>query len=572
MYSFALCTGPQQTPAEGPRREFPLTPVKFPQFAPRAEGQASALRGDIPLVSLLQKIHRPADIKPSHFETTGIHVTPDAPPHDLLPDPSFLPPAAEWNALPPDELQAVNESTRKPLNNGNLSPGVQTYLERQKELRIANTAAFRTIRRIPAPAGETAARLGNAYEFYKNLEFLSGYWLDTSLPSAPEIDDNIPPHLQTHVRAGTGSQLPPDYRQNLLSAFIKLVAYDFGCNVSFPRTEPRLHLTPPGSAAPPSYFNSSVTFIYRTPTDRSSARGGVVEGPVAALSARSTTVFSTEADEQLDLAREVVAVLLTAQQRAREGKEERRFGDGKWWATKPRWGGGPGGPIGKEGDRVEALASLAATSQPTDLPTSNSSTANSDKEKALPTRESKVVAESKRQLSSISSPLPSSAPSAAKPSSKRTKKDGQMAAYDLYRKLLPPSPTWDRKARYLSIGSVPHAPYDDIFLVSALNHHISVVRARVPKGLLAELEGARVTGTDTGAGDAWDKVQMWRSKWFDLFLVEERLVAMDLIWGMMGWLMRKIDVPPAATTPLGGGVPPPAETGAETAGERMDLS
>lgn len=559
MYSFALPTGPPQpTPsAEGPRREFPVTPVKFPQFAPKAEGQASALRGDIPLVSLLQKIHRPADIKPSHFETIGIHVTPDAPLHDLLPDPSFLPPSSEWNSVPQDDLQALNESTRKPLNNGNLSPGAQTYLERQKELRIPNISAFRTIRRIPAPAGETAARLGNAYEFYKNLEFFSGYWPDTSLTSAPEIDDNIPPHLQTHVRTGSGSQLPPDYRQNLLSAFIKLVAYDFGCNVSFPRTEPRLHLTPAAAVAPPSYFNSSVTFIYRTPTDRSSARGGVVEGPVAALSARSTTGFSTEADEQLDLAREVVAVLLTAQQRAREGKEERRFGDGKWWATKPRWGGGPGGPIGKEGDRVEALANLASTSQP-DLPTSNASASNSDKEKELPTRESKVVTESKRQLSSISSPLPSSAsgPPSAKSSSKRPKKDGQMAAYDLYRKLLPPSPTWDRKARYLSIGSVPGASYDDIFLVSALNHHISVVRARVPKALLAELEGE-----NAAAAEAWDKVQMWRSKWFDLFLVEERLLAMDLVWGMMGWLMRKIQVPAQST-----------EGAAEGEAEKMDLS
>jgi hypothetical protein len=545
-------------------------------------------------------------------------VTPDASPADLFPDASFLPPTLEWNQLPLDDLQSLNEGTRKPLCNGNLSPGVQTYRERQKELRIDNTAAFRTIRRIPAPAGETPARLGNAYEFYKNLEFFSGYWPDTSLPAEPEVDETISTHLQTHVRTGTGAQLPPDYRQNLLSAFIKLVAYDFGCNVSFPRTEPRLHLMPPPasttataapSQSPPSYFNSSVTFIYRTPVARMTARAGIVEGPVAALSARSTTVFASPSDDILDLAREVVAVLLTAQQRAREGKEERRFGEGKWWTTKPRWGGGPGGPIGKEGDRVEALAGPEMTGQSMELstshgtaPSSSTSTATTPANTAKAGQESKVVTESKRQLSSITSPLPSSAGTStsskatsalgsSSSSSKRSKKDstGQMAAYDLYRKLLPPSPTWDRKARYLAIGSIPSAAYDDIFLVSALNHHVSVVRARIPKSLLAVLDGGDVESVCAGSGEGrgWDKVAMWRSKWYDLFLIDERCEAMDLVWGMMGWLMRKIEAEPSSTV---SSTPPPAaaptnpaaststshaepkQQTTETETDRMDLS
>ncbi len=273
-----------------PREIPPPTPVRFPRCVPQVGEHPSLTRGKVSLVPLLQNIHRPADIRLSHFEALGLHVIADASPQDLLPDTSFLPPVEDWNAIPQDDLLEANEATRKPLNNGNLSPGVQTYRERQKELLIDNAAAFRTIRRIPAPAGEVAARLGNAYEFYKNLEFFSGYWHDTSLGpegEAPQKDeiDTTPLHLQTHVRTGTGSQLPPDYRQHLLTAFVKLVAYDFGCNVSFPRVEPRLHLTPPQPPSPPSYFNSSVTFIYRTPTARASARAGIVEGPVAALSA-----------------------------------------------------------------------------------------------------------------------------------------------------------------------------------------------------------------------------------------------------------------------------------------------
>jgi hypothetical protein len=31
---------------------------------------------------------------------------------------------------------------------------------------------------------------------------------------------------------------------------------------------------------------------------------------------------------------------------------------------------------------------------------------------------------------------------------------------------------------------------------------------------------------------------MWRSRWFDLFLKEDRIQGMELIWGMMAWLMR----------------------------------
>ncbi|KAF8866093.1 hypothetical protein BDZ45DRAFT_667958 [Acephala macrosclerotiorum] len=505
-----------------PRKILPPTPVKFPQCFPKTEDKPPIVDAGS-LVALLQTIHRPADIRPSHFEALRLHVIPDASPEDLIPDARFLPPIEDWNAVPHEDLLEANEKTRKPLNNGNLSPGVQTYRERQKELLIDNTAAFRTIRRIAAPAGETAARLGNAYEFYKNLEFFSGYWPDTSLPPKPEPPeetsseeekkDEVPYHLQTHVRTGTGSQLPPDYRQNLLTAFVKLVAYDFGCNVSFPRTEPRLHLTPKSEAKPPSYFNSSVTFIYRTPQERALARAGVVEGPVAALSSRASTTFSTEAEEWLDLARETVAVLLTAQQRAREHKTEKRFGEGKWWTTTPRWGGGPGGPIGREGDKLDELS--GSGSVPEKLPINELGMEKAEK----PT----VASEVKRQIGGINGPSPNKR-------SKKVKEGGSLPIYENYRKMNQPGPTWDRKARYMSIGKVTGVGYDDVFLVSALNHHICVVRARIPESLLRVLEGGE---------QEWEGVKMWRSRWFDMYLGKDRVEAMGLIWGMMAWLMRK---------------------------------
>jgi hypothetical protein len=503
-------------PSNGTPRDIPPpTPVRFPRCAPQAGEHPHPAREQVSLVPLLQSIHRPADIKLSHFEALGLHVIKDVSPPELIPDPSFLPPVKEWDAIPEGELLEANEATRKALNNGNLSPGVQTYRERQKELLIDNAAAFRTVRRIPAPAGETTARLGNAYEFYKNLEFISGYWPDTSLdPEAETYSENdaTPLHLRTHIRTGTGSQLPPEYRQQLLTAFIKLVAYDFGCNVSFPRVEPRLHLTPPQPPSPPSHFNSSITFIYRTPTERASARAGIVEGPVAALSARATTVFATEAEEHLDLAREVVALHLTAQQRDRESKSEKRFGEGKWWTSTPRWGGGPGGPIGREGDKIDDLLS-----------------GREEKVTGGIEEGSKVAGEMKKTIGGINGPSPSK-------KSKKSKDGNNMQIYENYRRMNPPGPTWDRKARYCAIGKEPGTGYDDVFMVSSLNHHICIVRMRVPDKVLAVLDGIDEEGP-------WERVAMFRSKWYDLYLKKERIEAMGVVWGMIAWLMRQIDSP-----------------------------
>ncbi|CAL3971777.1 unnamed protein product [Diplocarpon coronariae] len=524
---------PASTDAAAPRAIPPPTPVRFPQVAPKAESKVFRTPQHVSLVDLLQTIHRPADIKLSHFEAVGVHVIPDASAPDLIPDSSYLPPSEKWNELTAEALLEVNEATRKPLGNGNLSPGVQTYRERQKELLIDNTAAFRTIRRIPAPTGETPARLGNAYEFFKNLEFFSGYWPDTSLPakSEPPTDEEkqrsrLPTHQQTHVRVGNGSQLPPEYRQNLITAFVKLVAYDFGCNVSFPRTEPRLHLTPsprasPEPTPPPSYFNSSATFIYRMPVERSSARAGIVEGPVAAVSARATTTFATPADETLDLAREIVAILLTAQQRARDGKTERRFGDGEWWTMRPRWGGGPGGPIGKEADTAEGAASA-----PDADGAEKSPPAQTEDERAAV----KMANEVKRQIGGIANRTPNPA---KRP--KKSKEGSLMAIYDAYRRMTPPSGTWDRRARYSAIGKVQGEAYDDVFLISALNHHICVVRAKVPEDLLVVLEGEEK--------GSWERLEVRRSRWWDLYLKEDRVEAMNVVWGVMSWLMRKVEHP-----------------------------
>ncbi|KAM0322427.1 hypothetical protein ACHAQA_009494 [Verticillium albo-atrum] len=493
------------------------------------------------IVNFLQTVYRPGQVAPPIFEALGVHVIPDTAAADLLPDPAFLPDFAAWDALSADEARQRNDETKRPLNTGVQSPGCQTYQDRRRELSIPNDDAYRVVRRLPPLKGQQQARLGNAYEFYRCLEALTTFWSDTSKPPTPPADasdessqdkdaaaqPDKPEETPFSIRTAAGTSMPGDYRQNLVNAFLKLVAYDFGCNASAPRAEPRLHLIAPsvgsssrkGSETPSrrsSYFASGCTFVFRSPRTRDAARQGLVDGPLAAVSARASTTFDTEADHSIDFAREIVAALITAQHRAREGKTELRPGHGQWWTTERRWGGGQGGPIGREVER-DAVAGDK------DVP-------GVDRKAAEATT---ALGPSSSSSSSSSSSRPG-APSGL-PASKRPRK--QMSIYDNYRMVRPPSASWDIKTRYEAIGKARGAGYDDIFVVSCLFHHVSILRVRVPDRLLDVLGGA----SDEGQTRSWGELEVRRSKWHDLFIVEQRVAAMELVWGVMAWMMRAPD-------------------------------
>ncbi|KAM5352095.1 hypothetical protein ACJ41O_004818 [Fusarium nematophilum] len=494
----------------------PPTPVTLPRFQPFARDDEPVDAASA-LASLLQNTGRStAALGPLGFAAIGLNLNLDAKATDLIPDPSYVPDFDEWDRLSLDEARDKNQSTRNPIRNGNLSPGCQVYLERKKELSNLNEDAFRTVRRLPTPKGKQQARLGNAYEFFRCLEAFTSFWDDPTqpplLPPSPEAspeatspagvansEDAKPASPSeadgpSYFRTSPGSAMPPEYRNNVMSAFIKLVAYDFGCNVSPSRVEPRLHLTSPERAGPrKTYCPSGCLFVFQSPTTREAARAGVVHGPVAAVSSRGTTDFTVpdlETAQSLDLAREIVSALITAQHRAREGKTEKRFGDGQWWTTEKRWGGGPGGPIGREIEKDSVQGDKDA--KPSD-------------ENGLPM-----------------------------PVSKKPRKN--MSIYDNYRMVRPPSSTWDKKAQYEAIGRRKGADYDDIFVMSSLFHHFSILRVRVPNRLLEVLDGACELDS---AKRSWGKVEAWRSPWYDLFDTKQRLEALKLVWGVMAYQMRK---------------------------------
>ncbi|KAH8174857.1 hypothetical protein LIA77_06276 [Sarocladium implicatum] len=501
----------------------PPTPINLPRYQPLAQ-DSHHTEDNVDLPSLLQNVGRTnLGIGPVGFSAIGLNLSLDATVDQIVPDPAYIPDFKQWDQTSQEAAREQSQATPMLLRNGKPVPGCQVYLERRKELANVNEDAFRTVRRISPPKGKQQARLGNAYEFYRCLELLTTFWDDPTqppeLPPSPELspselrqgqgsqategaeksDANAPDDKQVVVqRTAPGSAMPAEYRQSLLAAFIKLVAYDFGCNVGAARVEPRLQFcsSKNPNLARKTSIPSGCSFIHQTAMSRETARAGIIHGPVAAVTSRACVDFTkpdVETAQSLDLAREIIAALITAQHRAREGKIERRFGEGEWWTSKPRWGGGSGGPIGREIEKDSVQGDKDAP--PTD-------------ENGLPA-----------------------------PVVKKARKT--MSIYDNYRMVRPPASTWDKKARYEAIGRQKGADYDDVFVVSSLFHHVSIMRVRVPQRLLDVLDGESEQGN--GQQRSWGKVPAWRSPWFDLFSVEDRTEAMRVLWAVMTWQMRKVD-------------------------------
>ena len=177
-----------------------------------------------------------------------------------------------------------------------------------------------------------------------------------------------PKHASTKrykgLRKSTGSKMPDAYRSDTVRAFMKTVVYAFHCQMANPRRTPQLEidklLLPVTQTA----------VIWRTPEDKNLLKRGVLEGPLLALQCRHETQFVKDPNTaSLDMARECACLLLLAQERAREGKPKRIPGAGKWFTSKPRWGGGPGGEFGEaEGNSDEHPTTKRLTYVPGSLP------------------------------------------------------------------------------------------------------------------------------------------------------------------------------------------------------------
>ena len=178
---------------------------------------------------------------------------------------------------------------------------------------------------------------------------------EVPLPASPP---SVTPEPQTRRRykgrrTSTGREMPDQFRTDTVKAFVEGASWPFHANISAPRAalefnKLNLPVRQAGS-------------VYRIPNDRLKFRSGWREGPILRVQVRAETEFQDEKGEQhehmarLDSLREIAALLQLAQERRREGGEEVKPGEGMWWTTKPRWGGGPGGEAQNEIGNTDIL-------------------------------------------------------------------------------------------------------------------------------------------------------------------------------------------------------------------------
>ncbi|OCL08572.1 hypothetical protein AOQ84DRAFT_376633, partial [Glonium stellatum] len=125
-------------------------------------------------------------------------------------------------------------------------------------------------------------------------------------------------------------------------------------------------------------------------------------------------------------------------------------------------------------------------------------------------------------------------PARARPSAKERRK---VSAADAWRVLRPGGGVWDPRVVYEAIGKGRGDEWDEVFMVSSLNHHIRILKLRVHPLYLQYLTDGTLPAQPP-ADPSWVSPKLQRTRWFDFFVVEDRAEAMRGIWGIMAYLMR----------------------------------
>ncbi|KAK0859566.1 hypothetical protein LTR91_020857 [Friedmanniomyces endolithicus] len=553
----------------------PATPVTFPAYGFNTipEDCRGVPTVDASLQSLFAKVTKPTDLTDRHVQVLGIESCQPCTLDELLPrvdGVSYLPSPGTGDLV--TAIQGEDVTTSEDLR---IAFRRQTILDEVlAELQFDNDSAYRTLGR-KFKYGAQSRRLVHMYKFFDGLESMSRYWdssvddyfeisvglcggkgvkrlrldqeanmsvvddsststtdtkdtgksplLPTPAPSpdrdsppptneqapaetesgtqstdatsavAPELlpstrPDTVSPeprsqHRYRGRRLHTGREMPDQYRVDTVRAFVEASTMPFQCSVALPRVRPFVRI---GTLTIPV---GQTAAIYRHPSDKARARLGRLEGPMVAIQVCGETEFEDIVGEplaakgRLHHMRELSVLLQIAQERRRSGVEINP-GQGKWWTTRRRWGGGPGHePENKNGS-----------------PTGEKSNA-----KAIRDAHAEQV---------------------------------KAAVYERWKSVKCGHGTWDPKTDYAAIGKDPSSPYDEVFMISSLNHHIFIVKLTVHEAYIDNLvSGAPLFDSMTGApGPAKPKLQ--RSQWFDLFDEQQRVEAFRGVWGVMAYLTR----------------------------------
>jgi hypothetical protein len=450
-----------------------------------------------------------------------------------------------------------------------------------KELRFQQLPTFREVLRLPPKPDQPRVRLTHTRKFWSGLEKMSQYWdcsrdnyyevpntgeenspdTEMSDPNTFQSQDPTPilpgerktKHVYKGFRISNGAAMPPSHREETISALLEMVVWPFNCQVRTPSLPPRL------SVKSLCFPVRQSCIVGRVPKERDLARKGVLEGPVLGACCRPETSFHVSNDESgenrakgeewrevLDLSREVAVLLLLAQERAREMQKEVKPGEEKWWTSKPRWGGGPGGPIENDTPAVLSDTHLRDEKKPSskalEMSASNEAAIDDfptpeEQETPAPRRPPFPQVLTSKRKASGDLPLPCDDAAGL-----QHKRGSKLSLAEKWKTLKPGPGVWDKRMRYRRIGqSAPHIPtddkgrvYDQIFMLSSINHHVAILCMSVSDQYLKWLAGDSPEG-----GVLEEKLDVKRTRWFDLFSEDDRVELVQGLWKIMAWLMRE---------------------------------
>lgn len=242
-------------------------------------------------------------------------------------------------------------------------------------------------------------------------------------PASAEATDT-PSSVYKGNRIGTGKGMPEQYRIDTVRAFMEAICWAFGVSLSPHRKQPVLSI---GNVRFPVRVTNAA---WKAPADRLKARAGWLEGPILGIQVRPEVDFTADDAGILDALRELGGLIYTAQERARDGQTERKPGEGSWWTTVPRWGGGPGGEIGEARGEDSGDGVIQREAE------------EKRKQKDLP----------RERASSLQGRLGGL-------SSKPRKK---LNAIETWKELKPGTGSWDPRVHYQAIGKQEGSDWDDV--------------------------------------------------------------------------------------------------------------
>ncbi|KAL8787293.1 MAG: hypothetical protein Q9213_002284 [Squamulea squamosa] len=479
------------------------SPLDFPYY--QVHGDLNAAHQDAQnLDQIFLGLEKHVSVR--HLEALNITLLGEIPLEKLIPE-GYLPPttwlqdpslAAAPSSIAPDSAEPSKEARK---------PGHEEFYQRAKELLYDNDECFDSLPGGPRSRGPPPVKLSQTNNFYQNLLSMAESW-DTSKDNYTINEDGK--EMYTGRRYVAGHEMPPHYRENTVNAFVELCIWPFVCNLQSPRSSVNRKLQFRKRYLPVQGVTSSVC---RNSTERQKAKGGILQGPLVGVHCRNTTTFRSATDgigegkeELMDLLSEVSAALLVAQKRAREGKVEEKPWENKYWALAERRHLGELG-----GGRQDAETNTRARREIEAM------------ESGVEPMED-VEMEKKRDGSNSND-------------AKRRRIQGPKQAYLTTK---PPESQWEPKMEYRSIGKEPAAGADNIYLISSLNHHVSIVNIRIDDRYLEYITHGSPKEDFDPSTEEWWILEVKRSKWFDLFDPQDRGEAMRGIWGVMQWMTREM--------------------------------